>query len=84
MSVMRAKMRVDKVERFEQGQPFESLTFRAVVAKDYDETGLDEDNTFSRFTPFAELKMSITNPALLGKFEAGQVFYVDFTEADQG
>ena len=41
-----------------------------------------EDNTFSEATPSAELKMTVTNKALHGKFKPGQKFYVDFTPAD--
>ena len=32
-----------------------------------------------KWTPSASLKMTITNPALVGKFSEGQEFYVDFT-----
>lgn len=78
--MMRAKMKVSKVEQFET---CENLTFNAVCKSgSYPEDGSDEDNTFAKFTPTAELKMSITNPALLGKIKPGQKFYVDFTLAE--
>lgn len=46
-----------------------------------DGTG-DEDNTFSRWTPCADLNITIQNPELFGKFKAGDKFYVDFTRAE--
>jgi hypothetical protein len=60
----------------------ETLRLRAVPRSEpYGEDGLDENNTFARFTPMAELHMVIANPALQGKFSVGQEFYVDFTDA---
>ena len=79
MSVMRAKMKVTSVEKYDGG---ERLKFSAVY-KDgaYPEGGADEDNTFAMYTPQAELSMCINNPALAGQFNAGDKFYVDFTPA---
>lgn len=75
---MRAKMRVTSVEN--HGETHEDLAFSAVSKSDgYPVDGSDENNTFARWTPSAELRMSITNPALIGKFTVGQQFYVDFT-----
>ena len=80
MKSMRAKMVVISVLSTEY---CEELKMNAVSKKEgYGEDGLDEDNTFATFTPTAELKMQICNPALKGQFNPGQVFYVDFTEAD--
>lgn len=45
----------------------------------YPEDGSDENNTFAKFTPDATLRMNIQNPALHGKFEVDQEFYLDFT-----
>ena len=77
MTVMRAKMRVVAVDG---SSASERLTLCG-VAKDgaYPEDGSDEDNTFANWTPQADLTMTVTNPALLGKIKAGQTFYVDFT-----
>ena len=75
-AAMRAKMRVESVEYFEGS---ERLKFRAVGASRYPNDGTDEDNTYARFTPSAELTLTVTNPALRGKFEPGQTYYVDFT-----
>lgn len=80
-SLMRAKMKIESVVPVGDQ---EQLYLRAVY-KDgaYPLDGLDEDNTFARFTPSAELSMTIANPALAGKFEVGQVFYVDFTPVNE-
>lgn len=80
MSTMRAKFVVEKVEKHEGG---ERVLFRAVGRPGaYPEDGGDEDNTFAKFTPAAELSIWIANPALFGKFEQDQKFYADFTPVD--
>jgi hypothetical protein len=77
---MRAKMRVNKVERFE-GQ---DRIICSAVAKSgaYPEDGADEDNTFAKFSPAGDLSLTIANPALVGKIEPGKKFYLDFTLID--
>jgi hypothetical protein len=75
--MMRAKMKVAAVVNHETS---EELTFTAVSKSDgYPADGSDENNTFAKWTPSAELKMTITNPSLIGKISKGQEFYVDFT-----
>jgi hypothetical protein len=60
----------------------ESLNFSAVCKSDgYPADGSDENNSFARWTPSASLSMSVTNPALAGKIQQGDEFYVDFTPA---
>jgi hypothetical protein len=77
--VMRAKMRVTAVEA---GEGYERLRLAAVCRPGgYPPDGTDEDNTYARFTPQADLTMVVTNPALLGRLSAGQALYVDFTLA---
>jgi hypothetical protein len=57
----------------------ESLEFRGVARSDtYPEDGSDENNTFARFSPCVDLRMTVANPALLGCFAPGQQFYVRF------
>lgn len=81
MTEMRAKLRLLKVDRVAENQ--ETLRFAAVGPKEsYAADGFDENNTFAKFTPCADLTMQVLNPILLGKFEEGQEFYVDFTRAD--
>ena len=76
---MRAKMQVNKVERF-PGQ--DRITCNAVCAKAYPADGIDEDNTYAKFSPSGELTLTIANPALVGVIEPGQKFYLDFTPAE--
>lgn len=78
--MMRAKMKVVNVKK-EEG--YEVLNMSAVCKNEgYDDTGDDENNTYSKWTPQADLSMVINNPDLHGKFEEGQEFYVDFTPAN--
>lgn len=82
MNVMRAKFVVSNVETNADGTA-ETLHFSAVAKSTaYDENGSDDDNSYARWTPSAECKMHVNNPALLGKFKPGQKFYVDFSSAD--
>ncbi len=78
-ATMRAKMQVQKVERF-HGSDRVSMT--AVAAKTYPADGSDEDNTYAKFSPAGELSLTIANPALLGVIQPGQKFYLDFTSAE--
>jgi hypothetical protein len=83
---MRAKMQLVSIKVYndEQGNPIqENLRFTAVCKSGaYPADGSDEDNTFSKFTPNAELTMTVQNPALIGTMSAGEKYYVDFTRAD--
>lgn len=80
--MMRAKLKVigitDHRPEFDQV----SLKMMAVGPSSYPEDGTDENNTFARWTPAADLTMEIMNPGLLDAFHLDQTFYVDFTEAD--
>lgn len=85
-AAMRAKLKLSSVQQ--NPAPFaveyENLRFNAVGRNEaYPEDGLDENNTFARYTPQADLTMVINNPALLNRFKEGQEFYVDFTEVDK-
>ena len=86
MGLMRAKMLVTRVAVGEDtnGNIFrENITFTAVSRNDgYPEDGSDENNTYARWTPCADLTMTIQNPALFGKISEGQEFYVDFTPVE--
>lgn len=85
MITMRAKMRVALVKKYDPEVTTTQidLILCAVGANQYPEDGADENNTFARWTPAAELKMSITNPALLDSFTVGDEFYMDFTKASK-
>lgn len=79
-TTMRAKLQVVSVERFSGS---EKLKMSAVAkSSSYPPDGTDEDNTFAKWSPSASFEIHITNPALHGKFEPGQKFYVDFTPAE--
>ena len=80
-TTMRAKLQISSVEKFESGT--ERLKFHGVAAKAYPADGSDEDNTFAKFSPSVSLDISIANPALHGKFNPGDTFYVDFTPVDK-
>lgn len=84
-ATMRAKMKVTKVTEHPEKQgstPSEDVEFIAVGPDEgYPEDGSDENNTFAKWTPSADLKMSIMNPALFGKHKVGDEFYLDFTKA---
>lgn len=86
-TIMRAKLQVGMVhEHFygpEGAKSQETLTMHAVAKSSYDNTGADEDNTFARWSPGANLQIQIANPDLWGKFKHGDKFYVDFTPADK-
>jgi hypothetical protein len=75
---MRAKMYVTRVTRFQGG---EQLELSCVSSKGYGPEGESEDNTFARYSPFGEMKLTISNPNLVGQFNPGDTFYLDFTFA---
>ena len=79
---MRAKMEVSHIVRIKNEVYNQThLTMNAVSKYNgYPSDGSDEDNTYAKFTPIGELKIVITNPDLVDKFELAQKFYVDFTE----
>ncbi len=86
-TVMRAKFKVNFVNReFEgkEGDPYRSIAvrFSAVCKSDgYPPDGSDENNSFARWSPSAELSMTIANPNLFDALNVGDTFYVDFTRA---
>ena len=77
---MRAKFVISAVERVTGG---EKVKFSAVSkSTPYGEDGLDEDNTYAKYSPSASCEIFIANPALHGQFNPGEKFYVDFTPAN--
>lgn len=80
MTAMRAKMKIDRVEKHSETQ--ETLHFRAVCRSDsYPADGSDENNTYAKFSPSGTLSLTVANPALIGKFAEGEEYYLDFTKA---
>jgi hypothetical protein len=86
MTTMRAKVRVSAVLPFPNGEggvSSERLMFHGVARSDsYPADGSDENNTFAKFSPSVAFDMQVANPALIGEFEVGDTFYVDFTPAE--
>jgi hypothetical protein len=76
--MMRAKMQCTSVEPLGDG---EVLNFSCVSKSDgpYPADGLDENNSFARWSPDGGSRINVQNPALKGKIKAGDTFYVDFT-----
>lgn len=77
---MRAKMRITEVNRFEGSDRIKMVA--VARSSGYAADGSDEDNTYAKFTPQGELTITVNNPALLGKYEPGKKFYLDFTPAE--
>lgn len=80
MSDMRAKMKVARVEKI--AEEVEILHFHPVAASQYPQDGSDENNTYAKFSPSGRLELTVTNPALIGKFAEGETYYLDFTKAE--
>jgi len=83
---MRAKVRVASVIQGplgEDGKPsYETLQFGGVSRNEgYPADGSDENNTFAKFSPSVSMSFHVANPALIGGFEVGDTFYVDFIPA---
>jgi hypothetical protein len=86
----RCKVRVESVKLFGNdangNHTQEEIQLRAVsgdkVSKGYPPDGTDEDNTYARYTPSADFRLSVTNPVLFGMFKPEQRFYVDITPAE--
>ncbi len=83
----RAKVYVESVKLLGTKEyPLEEVQMRAVggnkVQKGYPADGLDEDNTYAKFSPSADFRLMVANTALHGQFQRGQKFYVDLTPAD--
>ena len=87
MTTMRAKLQVGMVQEhfsnLDKSKSAETLSMHAVCKNNYDESGLDEDNTFAKWSPGAALNITIANPDLWGKFKHGDKFYVDFSPAEK-
>jgi hypothetical protein len=86
MPKMRAKMQVGFVqENFhgpDKAKSSETLMMHAVAASKYPEDGSDEDNTYAKFSPGANLSINVANPGLFGQFKVGEKYYLDFISAD--
>lgn len=81
MKKMRCKVSIQEVRLH---SVTETIIARPVCRQSpYPENGLDEDNTFSKFSPSGEFQLTIANPDLLGAYKPGQEFYVDWTPIEK-
>jgi hypothetical protein len=80
----RAKVRVESVKLIGgdgKQHTAEEVQMRAVPKSGaYPESGLDEDNTYAKFSPSADFRLLIANPALFGEFKPEQRRYVDISD----
>lgn len=44
-------------------------------------SGSEENKSFSKYTPTGDIRLHITNPEVVGFFEAGKEYYVEFKKA---
>lgn len=75
MSAMQAKLKVEYVVK--GGGESEVLIMSPVT------TGSEENKSFSKWTPWGKLELGITNPNLIGTFNPGDEYIVEFTKADK-
>jgi hypothetical protein len=81
--VCRAKMKVTDTRKDSLFPPvWEDIELRAVSKDAYDDTGTDENNTFAKWTPSARFSLTITNTQLIGKFNIGDEYYIDFIKCN--
>jgi hypothetical protein len=76
----RAKVYVESVKLHTGGN--EEVQFRAVTNKPFDKDGLNEDNTYAKYSPSADFRLMVANPALFGHFKPAKYYYVDFTPTE--
>lgn len=82
MTKMRAKLEVTNIQS--NSDEDETLTMRMIRPTDaYPDDVSDEDNTFARFNPTVDLTIYMTKSNVVGTFNVGQKFYVDFTEVGE-
>lgn len=75
---VRAKFKCEEIKHNFEPKPDDvsaNITFRAVYGDG------KENKDWSKYTPWGELKMGITNPAAIAAFEQGKEYYLDFTPA---
>lgn len=76
MSALRCKMQVESVTQRlgpDRTVVSESLTLRAVYANS------EENKTWAKYTPAAQLTIQIDNPAAFGKVQSGAEYFVDIS-----
>lgn len=76
--ITRAKLVCTKVEETNDGATAPKKTGENVTFETrYNSEDAPEDNSYSKWTPFANSFLSITNPELFGQFKEGEAYYFD-------
>lgn len=81
MPKMRAKVRITAIQKYpnDETPTQEALTFNFPAKNGaYPADGSDEDQQFAKFSPSGALSLTVANPTLVGQFEIGDTFYLDF------
>lgn len=83
MKQVRAKLQCVDVAPFDNGATENPEKAGEVVKFEarYDAADSEEDNSFSKYTPSANMTMCVTNPDVFGAFEVGKKYYFDIVEA---
>lgn len=81
MSNVRAKFFVSSINHLATpgSDPVAEITMQPVFGS-YDDGA--ENESWSKYTPSGELRMTITNPAAIDCFSLGKAYYLDFTPSD--
>ena len=59
------------------GSPTKMVTFET----QYDET-LAEDVSYTKYTPWGQMRVSIDNPRVLANLEVGKAYYIDISPCE--
>lgn len=70
--MIRAKFKCVSIEHIEQGYV---VKLHSVVG------GSKENEIFFKYTPSAEVRLSLLNKSIANNFEVGKEYYSDFSEA---
>lgn len=73
MSKLRAKFTCNTIE--------EGGLVKLSAVYGTDDKDNEENNEFSKYTPYGELEMQVDNPNADGFFEEGEEYYLDFQKA---
>lgn len=76
--MIRAKFRVASVQFFVD--PAAESGSRQYTLTAISDNSTPENERFTKYTPWGELKMTVDNPAI--KLTPGEVYYLDFTLAE--
>lgn len=77
--VCRAKFRVMAIDHAQNSDPNNVFTTIRMIPV-WEQDGVNR--TWSKATPCGELKISITNPEAIEKFELSKEYFLDFTPAN--